>query len=208
MDGKKACPHASSGTLQLQMYQLLLLSFAQLFNHWMDRSLKIFAVYVHSDLGVSLSTLSYVLALGSYGPVIVLLTSHFYQYFPSNVILFAQELTGAVTMLLVYFLGYKYVWLLFLCRLFFSSSIKGIFTFTNTMIAYYVPTKEGVTRYLSIFNGAYVASTFMFIVTGYIMNRDSGLFDYLLIYSSIAVVCSVLLCLVMPQSKTQCATRC
>jgi len=59
-------------------------------------------------------------------------------------------------MLLVYFYGYKYI-----------SSIKGIFTYTNTMIAYYITNKQDITNYLSIFNSAYVISTFMFILAGH-----------------------------------------
>ena len=187
--------------------QLIVLSIAQLFNHLMDRSLKIFAVYVHSDLGISLSTLSMILTFGSYGPFIVFLSSHFYHYIPSNVVLFIMELTGCLTMLFIYFYGYQFVWILFICRLLFSSSIKGIFTYTNTMIAYYVPHKQDVIRYISIFDSAYVASTFLFILTGYIINENNGLFHYFMIYSIISFIFSIILLLTMPKTKTELGTE-
>ena len=182
--------------------QLILLSTAQLFNHWMDRSFKIFAVFIHADLGITLSTLSYILTFGAYGPVIVLITSPFYHHFPSNVILTALELTGTIAMALTYFYGYQIVWLLFICRLAFSSSIKGIFTYTNTMIAHYVPNKQNITKYLSIFDSAFVASTFLFVFTGFILNRHHGFFQYLLLYSIISSSFAIILFALMPKSKT------
>eukprot|EP01084_Bolivina_argentea_P124275 220218_1 len=176
----------------ITIYHIILLQLGSAFNYLQSKSYKIYSGYIHSDLGISYTTLTYTVFVAGYISIPNLIMSKYYNRIPNNVFMAIIFGCASLSACLIYSL-YEYTFILFIARPLLSFSTLIMWNYVLSMLANFVDDTQRRNVYIALWNTTYPLSTFFLVIAGVIIHHLSY-FDYLLM-SAIVAACTSVLCL-------------